>query len=110
MGAVVMYSFIVLGIIPGTDIQITFTIWCLICLGIGTFYLEYRRNANFQAKTDIVIDNVLNKAYAFIAKHRLAHIAGNQGLSVQLEIFKQQQASSVRSFLRQLGDTFKVKR
>lgn len=105
-----MYSFIILGIIPGTNIQISFTVWCLLCLGLGIFYLEYKRNADFRAKTDVLIDRAADFAHSSIEKYNLAHIAGNEGLPVQFEIFKQQQASSIRSFLRQFSDSLKIKR
>lgn len=104
-----MYSFVILGIIPGTNIQITFTIWCLLCLGVGIFILEYKRNADFHAKTDVLIDRAKEFAHSYIEKHNLAHIAGNEGFPIQLEVFKQQQASSIRSFLRQLSDSLKIK-
>lgn len=105
-----MYSFVVLGIIPGTNIQITFTVWCLLCLGVGIFYFEYKRNADFHAKTDVVIDKAADFAHNSIEKHNLAHIAGNEGFPIQLEIFKQQQTTTIRSFLRQLSDSLKIKR
>ncbi len=37
-----MYSFLILGIIPGTDIQITFTLWCLISGVIATVIYVYK--------------------------------------------------------------------
>ena len=41
-----MYSFIVLGEIPGTNITISFTMWVLLCLLVITtaFYIRLHRN------------------------------------------------------------------
>lgn len=38
-----MYSFLVLGIVPGTNIQITFTTWLILALLLGSVYVIRNR-------------------------------------------------------------------
>ena len=60
-----MYSFIVLGIIPGTNVQITFTIWCLSCGLITAIIYAYKFgfkiNLNSLADSDIDINKALHQ-------------------------------------------------
>lgn len=103
-----MYTFFILGIIPGTNLQITFTAWCLmtICLLIIWFY--YRKNPNFRS----VVNLYINKLYSSITplKDRLiSNVAGNKGFAVQFEILEQNLFPRVHGFTRQLIDRLKIK-
>jgi hypothetical protein len=105
-----MYSFFILGIIPGTNIKITFTVWCFFMTALLTVWYNYRKNPHFKAFINLYAAKLYLKT-APLTKHELiTNITGNKGLPVQFEILEQDLALRVRSFTRQLLQTLKIKR
>ena len=80
-----MYSFLVLGIIPGTNIQITFQGWItilgLLACGVGIYWLASHHKtlvASFTQRTVLYANQLHVRIYL------LASIRGNDRLTIKL--------------------------
>lgn len=105
-----MYSFFVLGIIPGTNIQITFTAWCFMLLALLVVWYNYHKNPNFNAIVNLYIAKLYLKLDSLTKHELITDVAGNKRFSVQLEILEQDLTPRIRSFVRQLLQSMKINR
>ena len=101
-----MYSLLLLGIVPGTNIQITFTLWCEMFGMIVALGLILWRNARFRG-APAYLSNLVSFKFAPNLIHQ---VAGHQRFTVQFEIFEQKLTAFIRMYSNQLFKTPKVKR
>jgi len=103
-----MYTFFILGIIPGTNLQITFTAWCLMSVTLLSIWFYYRKNPNFRSAVNLYIDKLYNSIIP-IKDKLISDIAGDKGFAVQFEILEQNLFPRVHSFTHQLINRLKIK-
>lgn len=99
-----MYQLFNLGLVIGT--KIGFAWWCLLTIAAVSI-IGFKRSRLITRQ--MIRRAIIQTEIVFKTSLPLRIASGNQGLPIQLEIFEQNLATRIRTFLRQVGNLPKVR-
>ena len=105
-----MIGLLFLGIIPGTNIQISFYVWIVLMIGAVFALTNFRLNTDARTKLNLATSN-LAATWSQLILVLVNHIARHKRFAVQLEILEQRLGLSViRPFDSNLTERLKINR